>query len=217
MHFLPRWPIRVFLPGTMRLVASLSLHGDLPEGIDCQRCHGPGGSHVDTAQAAGATPERFAPSIVNPARLSPKLRMDLCMQCHLEPTSTAIPALIRRFNRGPFSFTQASRWALSYWLSIMRPELQHDDKFEIVGSSAYRLRQSRCFLESKEALTCDTCHDPHRSGVARRPSRYYAQVCRQCHAAAFDGLVSKGTHPAAAIASPATCPSAGPRTSYTWS
>ena len=27
------------------------------------------------------------------------------MQCHLEPTSTAIPSLIRRFNRGPFSFT----------------------------------------------------------------------------------------------------------------
>ncbi len=28
--------------------------GDLPEGIDCQRCHGPGGNHVRTAGSAGA-------------------------------------------------------------------------------------------------------------------------------------------------------------------
>ena len=28
--------------------------GDLPEGIDCQRCHGPGGNHVRAVQTAGA-------------------------------------------------------------------------------------------------------------------------------------------------------------------
>ena len=28
--------------------------GDLPEGIDCQRCHGPGGNHVRTAGSGGA-------------------------------------------------------------------------------------------------------------------------------------------------------------------
>jgi hypothetical protein len=28
------------------------------------------------------------------------------------------------------------------------PGTGHDDKFEIVGSSAYRLRQSQCFLKS---------------------------------------------------------------------
>ena len=64
--------------------------GDLSEGIDCQRCHGPGASHVETVQRAGASPEKIRATIVNPARLSPKLRMDLCMQCHLEPTTTAL-------------------------------------------------------------------------------------------------------------------------------
>src|SRR6185436_17345260 len=90
------------------------------------------------------------------------LRMDICLQCHLEPASTAIPSLIRRFNRGPFSFTAGeplSGFLLAFDHAAGSPQAE---KFEIVGSSAYRLRKSRCFLESKEALTCDTCHNPHR-------------------------------------------------------
>jgi tetratricopeptide (TPR) repeat protein len=168
--------------------------GDLPEGIDCQRCHGPGGSHVRTAQTAGANREQIRASIVNPARLSPKLRMDLCMQCHLEPASTAIPALIRRFNRAPFSFTAGEPLGAFVLAFDHSPGAQHGDKFEIVGSSAYRLRKSRCFLESKDALTCDTCHDAHRIQRGEEAVRHYSEVCRQCHAA-VDRLVSKGAHP----------------------
>ena len=43
--------------------------GSLPEGIDCQRCHGPGGKHAQLAKTAGARPEDIRNSIVNPARL----------------------------------------------------------------------------------------------------------------------------------------------------
>jgi predicted CXXCH cytochrome family protein len=170
--------------------------GDLPQGIDCQRCHGPGGSHVRTAQTAGASREQIRAGIVNPSRLSPKLRMDLCMQCHLETTSTAIPSRIRRFNRGPFSYTPGEPLG-AFVLSFDHAPGARDDKFEIVGSSAYRLRQSRCFIASKEALTCDTCHDPHRAAGAGEAVRHYSEVCRQCHAGALDELVAKGTHPAA--------------------
>jgi tetratricopeptide (TPR) repeat protein len=159
--------------------------GELPEGIDCQRCHGPGANHVR---------EQTRASIVNPARLSPKLRMDLCMQCHLEPTSSAIPALIRKFNRGPFSFIAGEPLSAFLLAFDHAPGTQRDDKFEIVGSSAYRLRKSRCFLESKDALTCETCHDPHRT----QGPRHYSEACRQCHATAVDALVAKGTHPAGA-------------------
>jgi predicted CXXCH cytochrome family protein len=171
--------------------------GDFPQGIDCQRCHGPGGNHVRTVQTAGANREQVRASIVNPRRLSPKLRMDLCMQCHLEPASTAIPALIRRFNRGPFSFTAGEPLGAFLLAFDHAPGAKHDDKFEIVGSSAYRLRQSRCFRESKDALTCDTCHDPHQIARGEEAVRHYSEVCRQCHTAAFDGLVSNGRHPAA--------------------
>jgi tetratricopeptide (TPR) repeat protein len=172
--------------------------GELPPGIDCQRCHGPGGNHLRTVQTTGATRQQMRASIVNPARLSPKLRMDLCMQCHLEPTSTAIPAVIRRFDRGPFSFTAGeplSAFALTFDHAA---GAGRDGKFEIVGSGAYRLRQSRCFIASKEALTCDTCHDAHRNPRGEEAVRHYSDVCRHCHGIAVDSPVSRGVHPAAA-------------------
>ncbi len=172
--------------------------GDLPEGIDCQRCHGPGGRHVRTVQTAGSKREEIRASIVNPARLSPKLRMEICMQCHLEPASTAIPSLIRRFNRGPFSF-RAGEPLENFVLAFDHaPGAGRDDKFEIVNSSAYRLRRSRCFLESKGALTCDTCHDPHRVPRGEEAVRHYSGVCRRCHAAVADSPMSRGAHPPAA-------------------
>jgi predicted CXXCH cytochrome family protein len=170
--------------------------GELPKGIDCQRCHGPGARHVTTAGSSGVTQEQIRASIVNPARLNSKQRLDLCFQCHLETTSTAFPALIRRLNRGPFSYIPGEPLA-TFELSFDHAPTGRDDKFEIVGSSAYRLRNSRCFRESKGALTCDTCHDPHRISSGDGAVRHYSQVCRQCHTTAFDALVSRGTHPTA--------------------
>jgi hypothetical protein len=77
--------------------------GELPEGIDCQRCHGPGGGHVRAAQQ-GMNPDAVRRAIVNPARLSPERQMEVCLQCHLETTSKPLPHSIVRYNRGPFSY-----------------------------------------------------------------------------------------------------------------
>ena len=109
--------------------------GDLPEGIDCQRCHGPGANHIATAQTALAKPGDIRASIVNPARLTPALRLDLCMQCHLQPASGEIPSRIRRFNRGPFSFVPGEPLANFLLVFDHAPGTGHDDRFEIVNSS----------------------------------------------------------------------------------
>jgi predicted CXXCH cytochrome family protein len=171
--------------------------GDLPEGIDCQRCHGPGARHIASAENASARPGDIRASILNPARLTPALRMDLCMQCHLEPTSGGLPSRIRRFNRGPFSFEPGE--SLPNFLLVFdhAPGTGHDDKFEIVNSSAYRLRKSQCFLKSDGKMRCTTCHDPHRVQRGVEAVKHYSDVCRQCHASAFDAAVSAGSHPAA--------------------
>ncbi|MES1256861.1 MAG: tetratricopeptide repeat protein, partial [Acidobacteriota bacterium] len=164
--------------------------GELPEGIDCTRCHGPAERHLELA-GRGASREQIRASIVNPARLSPKLRMDVCLQCHLETTSTAFPAIVRRFDRGPFSFRPGESLT-DFLLSFDHaPGTGNDDKFEIVGSAAYRLRKSRCFLESGDRLTCETCHDPHRIPRGTEAVQSYASVCRQCHAGPL-----KTSHPA---------------------
>jgi predicted CXXCH cytochrome family protein len=164
--------------------------GDLPEGIDCQRCHGPGGEHVRTGGRA---------SIVNPAKLNPERRMEVCMQCHLETTSGRIPAVLQAFDRGTFSYIPGQPlpdFAIDF---DHAPSTGHDDKFEAV-SSVYRLRQSRCFLESAGKLECATCHDPHRIPRGQDAVQQYSSVCLQCHATA-----ETTAHPAGVTATAADC------------
>ncbi|MBL8177078.1 MAG: tetratricopeptide repeat protein [Bryobacterales bacterium] len=148
----------------------------LPEGIDCQRCHGPGRAHVQAASAAGAKKEAVRAAIVNPAKLPFERSFEVCMQCHLETTSFPLPNSLVRFGRGAFSYDVGkplAEFALHFDHGAGR-----EDKFEIV-SSVYRLRQSACFVKSGK-LQCTTCHDPHRP--AREDASHVQKACTSCHA-----------------------------------
>jgi tetratricopeptide (TPR) repeat protein len=173
----------------------------IPEGIDCQRCHGPGGRHVQAAQAPGARQEDMRRTIMNPARLSGDRQMEVCMQCHLQTTSLRLPAAIRRFDRGPFSY-RAGQPLSEFLLFFDRAAVTagitagSQPKFEIV-SSVVRLRESQCSLQSKGALTCLTCHNPHRISRGEEAAGHYNAVCRQCHSGAFESLVAAAKHTSA--------------------
>jgi tetratricopeptide (TPR) repeat protein len=164
----------------------------LPEGIDCQRCHGPGAIHAAMAQKPGARAEDIRAGILNPARLSAGRQLEVCMQCHLETTSFRFTNMIKRYGRGPFDYTPAEPLAAAMLFFDHAPGSGHDEKFEIVGS-AYRLRQSRCFRESRGKLTCLTCHDPHDVPHGDDAARHYDAACRACHAGDLGAR-----HPAAA-------------------
>ncbi len=166
----------------------------LPEGIDCQRCHGPGADHV---KAASVSRQRARETIVNPSRLNAELQMEVCMQCHLQTTSFRLPGAIRRFDRGPFSYRPGEPLG-DFMIVFDRPaDSKREDRFEI-ASSAYRLRQSKCFTRSKGSLTCTTCHNPHSAPSGPSATNHYANTCRKCHATALQGLVGPGRHPAGA-------------------
>ncbi|MEP7363921.1 MAG: tetratricopeptide repeat protein [Acidobacteriota bacterium] len=160
----------------------------LPEGIDCQRCHGPGSLHVAAAGRQQPKPVEIRGAIVNPARLTPDRAMEVCMQCHLETTSFALPNSMVRFGRGAFSY-RPSEPLEDFTLHFDHAKgSSRDDKFEIVNS-AYRLRQSRCFVASAGKMGCTTCHNPHdipRGGAAKAA---YAKACLTCH-----GGISGGPH-----------------------
>ncbi len=172
--------------------------GSLPEGIDCQRCHGPGRQHAQLANTlkdqAGAPLKEIRQSIVNPSRLSPERQMELCMACHLESTSFPLPNAIQRYDRGPFSYRPGeplSAFILNFDHAAGKGR---ENKFEIV-SAAYRLRRSACFLKSNGRLLCTTCHNPHDIPRGEAATQHYTAVCRQCHASVLDRSVASGNHP----------------------
>jgi Tfp pilus assembly protein PilF len=150
---------------------------NLPEGIDCQRCHGPGRAHVAAARKSNSDPRLIRTSIVNPRTLSRDRQMEVCMQCHLETSSRDMPNEIRAYDRGVFSYRPGQPLG-DYKLYFDRIKNAGDDTFE-VAHAAYRLRQSRCFLKSD--MTCLTCHDPHDIPRGPEATKTYVAACENCH------------------------------------
>jgi tetratricopeptide (TPR) repeat protein len=163
----------------------------LPQGIDCQRCHGPGGNHLKAVAQPGAKAADIRSAIVNPSRLGKDRSMEVCMQCHLETTSAPLPSAIRRFDRGPFSYRPGEPLSSFQLTFDHAPGSGREGKFEIVNS-VYRLRLSKCFLESKEELGCTTCHDPHDIQHAQAGVDGYNKKCVGCHAS---GTIAVQAHP----------------------
>src|SRR5215510_1604615 len=164
----------------------------LPEGIDCQRCHGPGKAHVEVVRQ-GAPPERVRGAIINPARLSLDRKMEVCMQCHLETTSQKLPATLLRYGRGAFSYRPGEPLE-DFILHFDRPPGGKDeDRFEFV-SAAYRLRKSACYLKSRGALTCVTCHNPHEPSNTPAALLRYNEACLKCHQPALRKLARVRRH-----------------------
>jgi Tfp pilus assembly protein PilF len=150
----------------------------IPQGIDCERCHGPGRLHVDR-WSRGETPTGEGdPAIVNPRRLEASLRMQICFQCHLGDSKST-----ERVSR-----TDA---ALEDWrpgrpiAAAMVPFRFSETTPHAFGLSAQvdRLLLSRCFTESQGRLECVTCHDPHVTVYRKdRPQDFFTSKCLGCHA-----------------------------------
>ncbi len=156
----------------------------MPEGIDCQRCHGSGQAHIEAVDAAfsgrGAQAD-IRRAIVNPARLDRERQLQVCLQCHLETTSSPLPYVVSRYDHSPFSYRPGESLSDYFIFFDHAPGTGHDEKFEIAGA-AYRLRKSVCFQQSQ--MTCITCHDPHDIPRGRAAVEHYVKVCQSCHPSA---------------------------------
>jgi predicted CXXCH cytochrome family protein len=177
--------------GTDRFGSQARFPGRIPEGIDCQRCHGPGRRHIEAVQAGKR--EAIRGAIVNPARLSSERQLEICMQCHLETTSRRLPHSILRFDRGTFSYRPGEPLA-DYVLHFdHQPGTGRDDKFEI-AHQAYRLRKSACFQKSAGRLTCTTCHDPHTAPRGPEAVEHYTRACLDCHSSELNRQIAASQH-----------------------
>jgi len=151
---------------------------ELPEGLGCQRCHGPGAEHARLALGGELDDATLHGAIVNPARLSPQRRNDVCYECHMLPAVNM--AWVRRFGRGDYSFRPGESLA-DFMVQLDPQEAGRDrsERFEI-NHHPYRLEQSRCFREGDD-LSCLTCHDPHRKVPPEERAAHYRTACLRCH------------------------------------
>lgn len=146
----------------------------LPQGIGCERCHGPGSIHVDERLAdpdfSGADT-----TIVNPSRISLEKRLDVCQQCHLNGSVNVL-----REGRTAFDF-QPSELLSDHQAMFV---VSDDDTSGIsVISHADRMKQSECYLQTLNTpnpLECTTCHNPHQ-GFRNEGYQYFTATCMSCH------------------------------------
>ncbi len=131
-------------------------------GVACERCHGPGALH-----ARGAGP------IVNPAKLPPALRDDVCAQCHL--TGEARINLPGR----QLAMYQAGKLLPDY-VSFFVYEGAAGEGLKAT-SHVEKLSRSLCKQRSGEQLWCGTCHDPHRVPAPDLRAAWYRGKCQGCH------------------------------------
>jgi hypothetical protein len=69
--------------GVPQSVSGPDLNGMLP-GVQCERCHGPGSTHIQAAEN-GAPAEFISKQVVNPGRFPAKALIQICGQCHRLP------------------------------------------------------------------------------------------------------------------------------------
>lgn len=161
----------------------------VPEGINCERCHGPGSIHVAERQTGSRidTSKYIDYSIVNPAKLSIDAQFDICQRCHLQGNT------ILKEGKSFYDFKPGMK--LSDYMTVFLPKYKNADDEFIMASHADRLKQSKCFIAStssatkttsnklkpyKDAMTCVTCHNPHVSVRETNPN-VFNDACNSCH------------------------------------
>jgi hypothetical protein len=134
----------------------------LVTGISCERCHGPGASHV--ALEKTKSPGGIA-AILNPAKFSRDRQVELCALCHNGiRTDELVPA---------FSYVPGK--PLDNYLKPNEGDVAaHPD---VHGNQVGLLEKSRCYVSSP-GMSCSTCHNVHQ---AERPAASYSERCLSCH------------------------------------
>ena len=160
-------------------------------GIDCERCHGPGSVHVREKKEGKIidVKSKIDYSIVNPAKLPIDLQLDVCQRCHIQGNA------VLKEGKSFLDFKPGMH--LKDVMDVYMPKFKGDENSHIMASHAERLKMSKCFQESlkksddlnakhaslrpyQNALTCVTCHDPHISVTVTRSS-YFNSKCTSCH------------------------------------
>jgi len=135
-------------------------------GIDCERCHGPAGKHVEFHLENPG--EKAAKYIVIYKTLSRQQKVDACAVCH-SGTDTEVQKSTFAFKPGDdlrnYHFTASG--------TIGRKEP------DVHGNQSRLLAESKCYLQSK-TMDCGSCHRTHEN--LKGNLTIYSKRCISCHA-----------------------------------
>jgi hypothetical protein len=162
-------------------------------GVSCETCHGPGALHVkemQTKKGRVLRPNEVDTSIVNPAKLSPRLADDLCRECHQAGDAEVIyPGKTVMDYRPGTPLTET----MAIVKRPIKPEQREEaDRLEtnppVRGSLEQplwwknsTLELSRCYQASHGRLTCSTCHSIHHAPQPEYKEGAYRAACLTCH------------------------------------
>ncbi len=142
--------------------------------IGCERCHGPGELHRERHRK-GTVDDYPDSTIVNPARLDPVLRDNVCEQCHLRGEIRVV-----RRGRNPTDYRPGMPLD-----DFLRTFVAQEDSIGSQQSTSVghveQMRQSRCFAASGGKMACISCHDPHYLPAVAERANYFRQRCLNCH------------------------------------
>ena len=135
-------------------------------GVSCERCHGPGAAHVNSGGG-----------ITNPGKMPAARRDGVCMQCHLEGD-----AAIERPGKHLYQYRPGEDLSefIRYYVLVDSngTGLRASSQFEA-------LAQSACKKKSGVAMSCTSCHDPHRAVKPEERVTFYRAKCLNCHGESF--------------------------------
>jgi len=144
-------------------------------GIGCENCHGPGELHVQERLkgAPESAEKKIDRSIVNPAKLSPWLADNICMNCHEGDIRALQPGKVESdFRPGtPLNNTVVIVKAPIDTSSEQSPLLEH----------YYSMTLSKCYRGSNGKMGCQSCHDPHVQPSREEAPQYFRGRCLTCH------------------------------------
>ena len=156
---------------------------ELPHGINCERCHGPGQLHVDEMKKGNGidVKSKIDYTIVNPGKLSWQRQIDVCQRCHLQGNAVLKP------NKTFADFKPGM--ILSETFDQFSPEYEDGEDF-VMAAHAERFQKSKCFIVSNKnnlnieqanlKFTCISCHNPHVS-VRKTNTIQFNKTCISCH------------------------------------
>jgi predicted CXXCH cytochrome family protein len=141
--------------------------------VGCEKCHGPGGAHVNGPSRA---------NIINPARLDTTAGVDVCVQCHSQgqPLAKSLNGVYYDY---PLGYRPGLK--LSDFWELEEHKLGETSFTHFPDGTAHKNRmQGNDFVQSvmyTRGIKCSNCHDVHGTSNNADLIKPANVLCLDCH------------------------------------